>query len=404
MRILIASEHRAMIGGVESYLGLVIPALLARGHELMFLHAIDAQPGRPAVTDAAPTVPCVLAGTASALAQVHAWKPDVMFSHGLGDTTIEAALAAKYPTILLAHAFYGACVSGAKRFAFPAIEPCTRALGPGCLARYHVRRCGGLSPFTMISEYRVQSQRRALLDRCAKIVVMSSYMKREYERQGLAPDQVVLVPFPVEPASQVAHPLPKPPTDRVLFVSRLTTLKGGRALVKAVRATARTLGRVIRLVVAGEGAERPHIERLARRLGVPLDLAGWVDTAQRSVLMQNADVLAVPSLWPEPFGVVGVEAGLVGLPSVAYAIGGIPDWLEAGVSGELAPGDHPTVAGLADALVRALRDPERLARLRIGAWESARRFTMDAHLAALEPVLTNAAEEPGAHANGRRSR
>jgi glycosyltransferase involved in cell wall biosynthesis len=106
-------------------------------------------------------------------------------------------------------------------------------------------------------------------------------------------------------------------------------------------------------------------------------------------------VLAVPSLWPEPFGVVGVQAGFVGLPSVAYATGGIPDWLEPGVTGELAPGDHPTVAGFADALVRALRDPEHLMRLRRGAWKSAHRHTMKAHLAALEPVLASAAGGPG---------
>jgi glycosyltransferase involved in cell wall biosynthesis len=391
MRILVANEHRALIGGVESYLRLVIPALLARGHELMYLHAIDSQPEMPVVTDCAPNMPRVLAGTASVLAEVAAWKPDAIYAHGMVDVTLEAALAAKYPTVFFAHDYYGACVSGTKRFAFPAIEPCTRALGVGCLACYHMRRCGGLSPFTMISLYRIQSQRRALLDRYAKVVVISRHMKREYERQGLAPDHVVLVPYAVEGTPESAPPAPKPRTDRVLFVSRLTELKGGQALVEAVPIAARALGRPLRLVVAGDGAERPRIEALAQRLGVPVEFAGWVDAAQRRALMKNADVLAVPSLWPEPFGVVGVEAGLVGLPSVAYGIGGIPDWLEHGISGEVAPGEHPTVAGLADALVRALRDPDHLMRLGRRAWESARRFTMEAHLAALEPVLASAA-------------
>jgi glycosyltransferase involved in cell wall biosynthesis len=357
----------------------------------MFLYAIDAPPGTAAVTGIAPGMPCAIAGTAGALSTVAAWKPDVIYAHGIADVTLQIPLATKYPTVFFAHAYYGACVSGTKRFAFPAIKPCTRALGPGCLAHYHVRRCGGLSPLTMISEYRIQKQRRALLDRCAKIIVISGHMKREYERQGLAPDHVVLLPYAADAVYDAAAPMRKPQTDRVLFVGRLTKLKGGRALIEATPIAARALGRPLRLVLAGEGAERPYLDELARGLGVPIEFTGWVDAAQRSVLMKNADVLAMPSLWPEPFGLVGVEAGFAGLPSVAYAIGGIPDWLEPGVSGELAPGDHPTVAGFADALVRALRDPEHLMRLRLGAWESAHRHTMEAHIAALEPVLVSAA-------------
>jgi glycosyltransferase involved in cell wall biosynthesis len=99
--------------------------------------------------------------------------------------------------------------------------------------------------------------------------------------------------------------------------------------------------------------------------------------------MRRADVLAVPSVWPEPFGMVGVEAGGVGLPSVAFAVGGIPDWCEPGVSGELAPGNPPTSEGFADALVRALADAGHHARLREGAWRMARRFNAGRHVDAL---------------------
>jgi glycosyltransferase involved in cell wall biosynthesis len=396
LRILITTEHRALVGGVESYLSLVIPALLARGHEVMFVHAIDARPGRPAVTDSAPSTPRVLTTAPSTLARVAAWKPDVIYDHGIGDVTLEAALAAKFPTVFFAHNYHGACVSGTKRFAFPTIEPCTRALGLGCLACFYVRRCGGLNPLTMINDYRVQTRRRALLYHCANVVVISGHMKREYERQGLAPDRVVLVPYPIRASSEpVTPPVAKPRTHRILFVGRLTALKGGRTLIEAVSIASRAIGIPLRLVLAGEGNERRYLEQLAGRLRVGLDLAGWVDAAQREVLMRNADVLAMPSLWPEPFGVAGIEAGIFGLPSVAYAIGGIPDWLEPGVSGELAPGDHPTVAGLADALVRALRDPEHLKRLGLGAWKSACKYTMEAHLAAVEPLLASAAGGAG---------
>jgi glycosyltransferase involved in cell wall biosynthesis len=101
--------------------------------------------------------------------------------------------------------------------------------------------------------------------------------------------------------------------------------------------------------------------------------------------MQAADVLAMPSVWPEPFGLSGIEAGGVGLPAVAYRVGGIPEWLESG--GELAEGAPGSVRGLADALGRALKDPDHWHALREGAWRSAQRFSAEAHLDALESVL-----------------
>ena len=102
---------------------------------------------------------------------------------------------------------------------------------------------------------------------------------------------------------------------------------------------------------------------------MPNSQAGWT-LADGRELMSQADLLVVPSLWPEPFGLVGVEAGCLGLPSVAYAVGGIPDWLIAGVTGEIAPGDPPGVDGLAEAMVRALADPEHYKNLSCGRVEN----------------------------------
>jgi glycosyltransferase involved in cell wall biosynthesis len=171
----------------------------------------------------------------------------------------------------------------------------------------------------------------------------------------------------------------------------LTDLKGGRFLIEALRQAREHLARPLALVVAGDGSERPQLEGLARRHALPAEFLGWIDAPRLRAVMRQSDLLAVPSLWPEPFGLVGIEAGCVGLPAVGFAVGGVPDWLIPGESGELAPADPPTVAGLAAALVRALADPGRLARLRHGAWQSAARFTRESHLLCLEGILRAAA-------------
>ena len=97
----------------------------------------------------------------------------------------------------------------------------------------------------------------------------------------------------------------------------------------------------------GDESGRRHLRRV-RRLAPP----------GRPHVVCLDDVVVMPSLWPEPFGLVGLEANRRGVPVVAFATGGIPEWLHDGVNGCLAPGDPPTADGLADALIRCIRSLE----------------------------------------------
>jgi glycosyltransferase involved in cell wall biosynthesis len=178
-------------------------------------------------------------------------------------------------------------------------------------------------------------------------------------------------------------------------MGRLTRIKGGAHLLRALPRAEQALSRALSLIVAGDGPERSRLEALALRLGVRAEFVGWVGGDERTRLLREADILAVPSLWPEPFGLVGIEAGCVGLPAVGYAMGGIPDWLLPGESGELAPGDKLTVASLAEALTRALGDRAHYNRLRRGAWQLAQRYTVARHVDLLMPILERAAGGQG---------
>jgi glycosyltransferase involved in cell wall biosynthesis len=128
----------------------------------------------------------------------------------------------------------------------------------------------------------------------------------------------------------------------------------------------------------------------ARETGASVRYEGWVGAERRAALFGEVDALAVPSLWPEPFGLVGVEAAYRGVPAIAFASGGITEWLEPGVTGEVAPGERPTAEGFALAIVRALEDPERLARLGRNAWEHSKRFSLEGHLESIERAFAEA--------------
>ena len=76
-------------------------------------------------------------------------------------------------------------------------------------------------------------------------------------------------------------------------------------------------------------------------------------------------MLVLPSLWPEPFGLVGPEAMAYGKPVVAFDVGGVREWLVDRVNGLLVPrGDVPSLAA---AIAELQMDPQLRARLGEGA-------------------------------------
>lgn len=395
MRILIASGNRSLQGGAEHHLCSLLPALRARGHQLALLHEMPGGAADSTIDQGCQAIPCwgtSELGTAAVLERAAAWRPDLVYVHGLADPCLEDTLTRDYPSALCAHNYYGTCGTGTKCHAWPRVRPCSRTLSPACLLLHYPRRCGGLNPLSAWREYRRQRRRSALLERYRAILVATRHMHSEYLRQGVGEKRLHVVPhFPAGMVPDPEPPLFRSGTGQVLMTGRLTNLKGGDFLIQALPEASRLLGTRLRLVVTGAGPARAPWQARANRLGLDVDFAGHVGPQQLEDLRRQADLVAVPSLWPEPFGLVGIEAGCVGLPAVGFATGGIPDWLIPGETGESAPGDPPTVDGLAQAVVRALRDPEHHQRLRVGAWCMAQRFTLSRHLEVLEPILELAA-------------
>jgi glycosyltransferase involved in cell wall biosynthesis len=391
MRILLASWHRAVVGGAETYARGLIPGLLARGHEVAFLHE-HAHEDQPASVDRG-LVPrwCALdLGPDAAIAGALSWRPDVLYNQGLDDPELEARLASRVPAVLFAHGYYGTCATGFKRHAFPKVSCCTRTLGAGCLALNYTRRCGGLDPRRLLRTYRWQTARRNVLPLYRAVLVASRHMRQEYLRHGVPEPRLHVAPLPPAEITADPAPAPRPVSGRVLFLGRHSVEKGLDYLIEALPVASAALGRTLTLIAAGTGPTREQSITRARRRGVDAEFPGWVQAGEKVRLIQGSGLLAIPSLWPEPYGLGGIEAGSLGVPSVGFAMGAIPEWLEPGTTGELAPADPPTPQGLAAAITRALSDPAHYRRLCEGAWRRSSALTLESHLAMLEGVLAGA--------------
>ncbi len=93
-------------------------------------------------------------GEQSALDKLRDWKPDILYAHGLLAGPIKRLPLSKSPnrfsssTCITVLVFQVVSVLRSQ-----ALRPCSRTFGPSLLVLYHARRCGGLSPITMISRY-----------------------------------------------------------------------------------------------------------------------------------------------------------------------------------------------------------------------------------------------------------
>ncbi len=408
MRIAIVNWSNRRVGGCETYLEEVVPPLLAAGHDLALVYETDAPHHRERIAFGA-TMPSLCAGALGAdgvLRELESWRPDVLFAHGLLNPQLEARLASAVPAVFFAHTYYGTCVGGPKSFKAPTIRPCTRRFGWPCLALYYPRRCGGLNPLTALSEYRRQGLRLQLLPRYRAILTNSEHMRQEYCRHGFPAERVHRITYLVgdrgeaaaEQAESAGSKVPDPDTPwQLLYLGRMDPLKGGLPLIEALPSVVRQLDRPVHLRFVGDGPERARWEQHARHTAgttadLTIDFGGWLERPELDALLPGVHLLVLPSLGPEPFARVGPELGRHGIPCAAFAVGGIPEWLEDGVNGCAAPGDPPTAGGLTAAIVRCLRDPGDYARLRAGARERAHRFSAARHLAELEPVLTQVAQ------------
>jgi len=393
VRILLANDGIGDAGGVQSYLAAVIPALLERGHEVAFLHHDrERRAGSSPAPSGVPHFCMEDRGVEGAVEAALAWGPEVCFSHNMRPLEAERRLLGRVPVVKMMHGYFGTCLSGEKTHLFPTPTPCGRAFGVGCLALYLPRRCGPASLTTLGRSYAWAVEQRALFGRYAAVVVASEHMRGEYERGGVPAGRVHVAPlFPTQPeADDGEDHSGRAGEFTVLFLGRMTRLKGGDLLVRAVADASRRVGAPIRLVMAGDGPQRAAWEALARRLGVAAEFPGWVEGPARTALLRSASLLAVPSIWPEPFGLTGLEAGALGVPALALDVGGIGAWLRDGENGWLVPRGRSPARALADGLVRAHRHPEELRALACGAREAARRLSLARHVERLEEVLASA--------------
>ncbi len=195
---------------------------------------------------------------------------------------------------------------------------------------------------------------RSTLGAAALIVANSAFLAGEIGRwfPGTADRTRVLTPGIELDRFRSAASAPR---DGVLFVGRLVPQKGVDVLIRAMALLEGAAGR---LTILGDGPERDRLTSLAADLGVEVELAGAGSRADVAAAMARSAVVVVPSTYPEPLGLVAIEAMAAGAIVVASAAGGLVETVTDGVSGLLVrPGDPAALAASIRRAATIARDP-----------------------------------------------
>ncbi|MEM9433522.1 MAG: glycosyltransferase family 4 protein [Pseudomonadota bacterium] len=143
-------------------------------------------------------------------------------------------------------------------------------------------------------------------------------------------------------------------TTNLVFVGRLTAIKGLRVLLEAFSRALET-NPDLHLTLIGDGDDRAHLEELAKPLGDAIHFAGYQSQDAVAEAMSQADIFVLPS-FAEGVPVVLMEAMAAARPVITSLVAGIPELVQDGVSGYLVPpGDAETLAARIETLSA---DPE----------------------------------------------
>lgn len=236
----------------------------------------------------------------------------------------------------------------------------------------------------------LRATRDAALRRASHVFFPSTYLRDVALRWSLDPGRASVVPnpaprIPLLPSREALRAELELQGRVLAFAGRLVPAKGLETGLRALAAVPD-----VTLAIAGDGPDRPALERLARELTIDgrVRFLGSVSRDAVLRLFRAGDASVLPSDW-ENFPHTVVEALAVGCPVIATTVGGVPEVVVDGENGLLVPAGD--VAALAAAIERFFSDAELRTRLAAAAPASVAGHTEEAVFSAIEAELARAA-------------
>lgn len=358
MKILHINDHLALKGGVEVYLLSLARELSSRGHKIGIAYGS----GDPSVWSTTYSVPAISSvalrnhskGRQEMAEAISKFEPDVCHVHGVYNPGVIDACLNHGPTVLHLHDYRYMCPSSGF-FYRRSRNICERTCSVACFPIGLVRGCQTPRlPAGLAYLKRVKYVERHA-GRFQSVLANSQFVAERFSRATSMPSSLCVAHYfcPIAPA--VEPPSAKKHSS-ILFLGRVREIKGIVPFLEVLS----LLPKGVTGTIVGDPDQsmKTLIERESKRLGCHerIRLTGWLGRNDVARIVEQASAVLFPSLWAEPFGIVGIEAMARGIPVVGFDVGGVSDWLVDGETGYLVPRND--VAQMAERVKTLLSDSE----------------------------------------------
>lgn len=346
MRILHVHDVPRFEGGVEQILYDTARGLARNGWSQALLHSDEQQVDSKFLS--------AFSSSGSNNEIINRFRPHAILMHKVADHERVNTCSNLAPTVHMVHDHDLVCPRRHKYFPLSK-KICTRPAGKAC---YQHLCCIQRAPSESSLPVRLSGTGhvKTMLDSSKAVrryIVGSEYMRQQLILNGIDEEKISIV-NPVPAALTAPRYIDMQQRPEILFVGQVIRGKGVDLLLKAL---AKVSGKWNATIV-GTGNHLDQCKQLADKLNIAdrVVFTGRVDHEKLESYYAAARVVVVPSRWPEPFGMVGIEAMARGRPVVAFDSGGISDWLDDRVTGLLVPSAN--VDALAKAVKHLLDNPQ----------------------------------------------
>jgi glycosyltransferase involved in cell wall biosynthesis len=384
MNILFLNTTGGFFGGVEQNIALAAKGLTELGHVCSFAYAKGSGIEQDAFNALFTHVWDV--GKTSLIEVIQNNQIEVVYIHKWESIEKLLSLRPNVRLVRMVHDHDLYCPRRHKYYAYNR-SVCTHKAGLVCyLDLAFVTKDKGRIRYYSIHKHLKELQRNQALDLC---IVGSRYMQNELERNGFSREKVSVLP----PCIKIEAPeqMQSEGEPSLIYVGQLIRGKGVDVLLKAHAVLVNRHKRPVQLHIIGTGNDEGRLKDMVAELHTQeyVVFHGWVSHEHLSSYYAQAHIAVVPSIWPEPFGMVGLEAMLLEKPVVGSRIGGIPDWLEHEKTGYLF--DVKSVDTLTMCLLDLIDNPKKAREFgKNGRKRALELYSFEAYIQALERLLKGA--------------
>lgn len=367
------------VGGAENYLIGVCEGLENLGHETFVIYSEGGAVRAKRKSFFVPNLEI-----SETLEIIESEKPDIINLQNVFNNDLYRLLPKLKPTVRYVHD-HRTYSPGSASMHFVSNRICEAPLSWWHQPIFaYTERCMSRNPIKIVRLVLERLELLKLHNNLQKILVNSNYVKNRLIQNGVSGDLIfVLPPFVNILQDKVVTKSEEP---IILYVGRLFVEKGVEFAFRAVGEIPNA-----KLWVVGDGWDRRRLEKLTLKLGLSerVRFFGWVEREKLGKFYNEASLTVLPSIWPEPFGMSGIESLSAGKPVVAFKVGGIPEWLTDNKVGFLVP--RANEKELAKAIKTLLDNPSLRDRFgRLGKKLVKEKFNKEDHLKKLFGIYEEA--------------